>query len=362
MWSGSMHDARNLSCVTCHTSTARNPDAQLKSATVIDTCVACHKTEVAKTSGPVTCRCGRQDGLRSCHNPHGSTDVRMLKAGNSVNDTCVSCHAEKRGPFLWDHAPVREACNTCHDPHGSNNDRLLVAKLPMLCPPCHIGTRHPSTIYDGAQLIARSNRLIGRGCVNCHSQIHGSNSPAGNASFVRPWSVRRATIPSRLWTIVAARVASCQRRSLAQAARRRAPASARDDARRRRRRRSCRICGSSNFVDFGVRGTDLRRELRRGPVPAVSGPARTAPPWIVFRFYQRTDSRLFNVQADTPVPRISGHVGVIQPLRQGQGRRLNGTRCRSSTVRTRRRSTPRPSPGVLAPRRRPPSRDAEQHD
>ena len=49
----------------------------------------------------------------------------------------------------------------------------------MLCPPCHIGTRHPSTIYDGAQLIARSNRLIGRGCVNCHSQIHGSNSPAG---------------------------------------------------------------------------------------------------------------------------------------------------------------------------------------
>jgi len=64
-------------------------------------------------------------------------------------------------------------------------DRLkLVAKLPMLCQRCHIGTRHPSTIYDGAQLNARSNRLIGRGCVNCHAQIHGSNSPAGNA-FLR---------------------------------------------------------------------------------------------------------------------------------------------------------------------------------
>jgi predicted CXXCH cytochrome family protein len=79
---------------------------------------------------------------------------------------------------------VREACNTCHDPHGSNNERMLVAKLPMLCQRCHIGTRHPSTIYDGTQLTARSNRLIGRGCVNCHAQIHGSNSPAGN-TFLR---------------------------------------------------------------------------------------------------------------------------------------------------------------------------------
>ena len=126
---------------------------------------------------------GKMD-CASCHNPHGSTNVRMLKVGNWVNETCVSCHAEKRGPFLWDHAPVREACNTCHDPHGSNNDRLLVAKLPMLCQRCHIGTRHPSTIYDGNQLAAKSNRLIGRGCVNCHAQIHGSNSPAGNA-FLR---------------------------------------------------------------------------------------------------------------------------------------------------------------------------------
>jgi predicted CXXCH cytochrome family protein len=36
----------------------------------------------------------------SCHNPHGSTNVKMLKVGNFVNETCVSCHTEKRGPFL----------------------------------------------------------------------------------------------------------------------------------------------------------------------------------------------------------------------------------------------------------------------
>jgi DmsE family decaheme c-type cytochrome len=183
MWNGSMHDARNLSCVTCHSvHSPKSPAAQLKTASPIETCAVCHKTEVAKMqrSGHMPLREGKMD-CSSCHNPHGSTNVRLLKVGNWVNETCVSCHTEKRGPFLWDHAPVREACNTCHDPHGSNNDRMLVAKLPMLCQRCHIGTRHPSTIYDGVQLTARSNRLIGRSCVNCHAQVHGSNSPAGNA-------------------------------------------------------------------------------------------------------------------------------------------------------------------------------------
>jgi DmsE family decaheme c-type cytochrome len=186
MWKGSVHDARNLSCITCHSiHSPKSPAAQLKTVTVTETCATCHKTEVAKLqrSGHMPLREGKMD-CSSCHDPHGSTNVRLLKIGNSVNETCVSCHTEKRGPFLWDHAPVREACSTCHDPHGSNNDRMLVAKLPMLCQRCHIGTRHPSTIYDGAQLSARSNRLIGRGCVNCHAQIHGSNSPAGNA-FLR---------------------------------------------------------------------------------------------------------------------------------------------------------------------------------
>jgi DmsE family decaheme c-type cytochrome len=185
-WKGSMHDARNLSCVTCHSIHGpRSEKAQLKTATVIDTCGGCHKTEVAKQqrSAHMPLREGKMD-CSSCHNPHGTTNVRLLRVGNWINETCATCHAEKRGPFLWDHAPVREACNTCHDPHGSNNERMLVAKLPMLCQRCHIGTRHPSTIYDANQLALHSNRLIGRSCVNCHAQIHGSNSPAGNA-FLR---------------------------------------------------------------------------------------------------------------------------------------------------------------------------------
>jgi len=185
-WKGSPHDSRNLSCTTCHSvHDPKSEKAQLKAATEIETCATCHKPQAMKvrrtqhmpiSEGKMSCT--------SCHNPHGSTNVKQLKVGNWVNESCVSCHTEKRGPFLWEHAAGRESCITCHDPHGSSNDRMLVAKPPMLCQRCHIGTRHPSTIYDGKNVTAlatASNRIYGRGCVNCHSNIHGSNHPSGSA-------------------------------------------------------------------------------------------------------------------------------------------------------------------------------------
>ncbi len=185
-WNGGMHDARNVSCATCHS--VHNPKsekAQLKTVTAIQTCQTCHKQESMKVlkSGHMPVREGKMD-CTTCHSPHGSTNVRMLKVGNTINETCASCHAEKRGPFLHDHAAGRESCASCHDPHGSNNDRMLVAKEPMLCQRCHVSSRHPATIYDGTQIAAASNRVVGRSCVNCHSQIHGSNHPAGE-KFLR---------------------------------------------------------------------------------------------------------------------------------------------------------------------------------
>jgi nitrate/TMAO reductase-like tetraheme cytochrome c subunit len=62
---------------------------------------------------------------------------------------------------------------------------MLVARLPLLCQRCHISSRHPATLYDLSALgTASANRLVGRSCVNCHQNIHGSNHPAGNA-FLR---------------------------------------------------------------------------------------------------------------------------------------------------------------------------------
>lgn len=180
-WEGSMHDARNVSCVTCHSVHApKSETGHLKQASVTATCAQCHPDKAARLlrSGHMPVREGKME-CTSCHNQHGSPNVRMLRAGNDVTSFCVSCHTEKRGPFLWEHAPVRENCATCHDPHGSSNDRMLVAKQPMLCQRCHIFTRHPSTIYDAAAVTAGNNRIVNRGCVNCHSNIHGSNHPSG---------------------------------------------------------------------------------------------------------------------------------------------------------------------------------------
>jgi DmsE family decaheme c-type cytochrome len=103
-----------------------------------------------------------------------------------VDEACASCHAEKRGPVLWEHAPVSENCTTCHDAHGSNNDRMLVAKQPFLCQRCHVTSRHPPTIYDGTVMATSTsaNKMYGRSCVVCHQNIHGSNSPSGKA-FLR---------------------------------------------------------------------------------------------------------------------------------------------------------------------------------
>ena len=180
-WMSGMHEARNVTCINCHSiHNAQSETGLLKQPTAVETCAPCHRDKAAKMqrSSHMPVREGKMD-CSSCHAVHGSTNVKLLRSGNTVNEACTKCHAEKRGPFLWDHAPVRENCTTCHDPHGSSNDRMLVAKGTMLCQRCHIGTRHPSTPYDGLSLANRNNRLINRGCVNCHSMIHGSNHPSG---------------------------------------------------------------------------------------------------------------------------------------------------------------------------------------
>ncbi|MBI2219951.1 MAG: DmsE family decaheme c-type cytochrome [Acidobacteria bacterium] len=180
-WQGSVHASRNVPCAGCHSiHDPKSTDGHLRGATIVATCARCHREKAAKLqrSAHMPVREGKMD-CTSCHGPHGTTNVRLLKAGNTINESCLSCHAEKRGPFMWEHAPVRESCATCHDAHGSSNDRMLVAKAPMLCQRCHIVSRHPATIYDRVALANRNNRLVGRACVNCHPNLHGSNHPSG---------------------------------------------------------------------------------------------------------------------------------------------------------------------------------------
>ncbi len=106
-WEGSVHEVRGLACTNCHTlMKAVSAQKQLKTAFEPDTCFQCHKDRRAQMfrsshmpmrEGKVTCT--------NCHNPHGSTTEALLRQ-NSINDNCYTCHAEKRGPFLFEHAPV----------------------------------------------------------------------------------------------------------------------------------------------------------------------------------------------------------------------------------------------------------------
>lgn len=180
LWDGSAHEARGLSCVSCHSvHHFESETAQLKKKTQMELCAPCHRDKVSNIdrSGHMPVRENKMQ-CTTCHNVHGTTNVKLLRAGDSVTGLCTKCHPDKRGPFLWEHAPVSEGCTTCHDPHGSPNERMLVAKLPILCQRCHVSTRHPSTIYD-SNLLTTSNRLYARSCVTCHANIHGSNHPAG---------------------------------------------------------------------------------------------------------------------------------------------------------------------------------------
>jgi DmsE family decaheme c-type cytochrome len=183
-WKGSQHDGRGLSCLTCHRiHHEKEPTpALLAKATEFETCTSCHLRRKASLyrSGHMPMREGTMS-CSSCHNPHGSEGPSMLEQF-SVNENCYACHAEKRAPLLWEHPPVKEQCTTCHDPHGSLHPRLLVAKQPRLCQQCHDETRHPTQPYSdaspGAEFFPNS-RMFDRGCMNCHSMIHGSNHPAG---------------------------------------------------------------------------------------------------------------------------------------------------------------------------------------
>jgi len=190
-WTGSQHQTRGLGCIDCHSIHGGNRHL-LREADEKDVCARCHldiKAQLLRSShhpmreGKMTCT--------DCHNPHGTIAPKLISA-NTINDKCYECHAEKRGPFLFEHKPVVEDCTNCHTPHGSNHDKLLVKKVPWICQTCHEGHgNRPYALNPGQKNPYKDLSVSGatgatriqglyRGCLNCHPNIHGSNHPSGN--------------------------------------------------------------------------------------------------------------------------------------------------------------------------------------
>jgi len=181
-WSASSHENSDTACVSCHKIHASH-DPVLATATQPDVCQQCHLKQRADFHKPSVhpVRFG-QMGCSECHSPHGSNTTALLTKP-TVNQTCYTCHAEKRGPFLWEHAPVAEDCTLCHTPHGSVYPALLKKSPPLLCQQCHSPAGHPSVARTADALpggsAGPSGFLLAGSCANCHSQVHGSNHPSG---------------------------------------------------------------------------------------------------------------------------------------------------------------------------------------
>jgi len=179
-WHGGPHEANQIACADCHTIHASR-DAVLGTATQADVCYDCHATVRTEAFRPYShpLRVGKMS-CTSCHSPHGAT-LELQLVRETVNQTCYQCHADKRGPFLWEHAPVAEDCALCHASHGSIHPSLLAQRAPLLCQSCHSQAGHPSIPQtpDGLAAAAPSAFLLGQSCMNCHSQVHGSNHPSG---------------------------------------------------------------------------------------------------------------------------------------------------------------------------------------
>ena len=177
-WEGSAHHRDDLNCVSCHQShVARDPVTRPE--TQAQVCFTCHKDVQAQSHLPSSHPMANgKTQCSDCHNAHGSATVASLQ-GITLNDTCYQCHADKRGPFLFEHAPVSEDCSLCHQPHGSVNPSLLTTRVPFLCQQCHSAAFHPSQLMDATGLPGASQNLLGNSCVNCHSEVHGSNHPSG---------------------------------------------------------------------------------------------------------------------------------------------------------------------------------------
>jgi DmsE family decaheme c-type cytochrome len=181
-WQGGAHSNNDVACASCHKIHAAH-DPVRDTVEQPDVCYKCHQQQRAEFMKPSThpVRAG-QMSCSDCHSVHGAVTAKLL-IKPTLNETCYTCHAEKRGPFLWEHAPVAEDCSNCHTVHGSIHPSLLTKRPPLLCQQCHSQAGHPTTVLGPSDIPGGSGIpqgfLLSGACLNCHSQIHGSNHPSG---------------------------------------------------------------------------------------------------------------------------------------------------------------------------------------
>jgi DmsE family decaheme c-type cytochrome len=170
----SPHAKADVGCLSCHSvhSPGKGTDKLLK-ASQPALCFQCHNDQKPQFNMPFHHKVNEGAvNCSDCHDVHGTFGNSNLRSTADQNAICTKCHMEKRGPFIFEHAPVKgDGCLACHTPHGSQNARLLSAPtVDAVCRQCH------SSVVAGSMhnLNAAGSSDV-TPCIDCHTMVHGSN-------------------------------------------------------------------------------------------------------------------------------------------------------------------------------------------
>jgi DmsE family decaheme c-type cytochrome len=185
-WHSSTHGMVGVACTDCHNphpsscvpkfvhvsyTHVRRPERRQMSVDEPEVCYKCHEDIYGRNNlpshhpiieGKMVCS--------DCHDGHGQMEGNLV--AETVNLVCWKCHADKEGPFAWEHPPVTEDCGICHEPHGTVENNLLKQPTTILCLRCHNGHRGFRRPIDTDPTIRPP---LYTDCTQCHAQIHGSD-------------------------------------------------------------------------------------------------------------------------------------------------------------------------------------------
>lgn len=168
-WEGTPHArSAEVSCWSCHGDSWHDVKGRAAKKRGESACASCHVEQVSEFRRvyrhPVLE--GRM-GCASCHDVHG----KSARGKKGPETTCLECHAEAAGPWVFPHRAMEDGCSSCHVPHGSVNRSLLTTSGNGVCLGCHVQTNFPA-----AGKVPHNRYLQGGGkCLDCHSEVHGSN-------------------------------------------------------------------------------------------------------------------------------------------------------------------------------------------
>ena len=166
------HGGHGATCESCHGSGKAHVESggdvtkikqisKMSAKEVDATCLGCHAAAHPNFERSPHAKAGV--GCTSCHSVHaGDTDAKLLKASQPV--LCYQCHADVKPAFSMPfHHKVNEGlvkCSDCHDPHGTFNANNVksTADQNMICTKCHAETRGPWVFEHAA--------VKGEGCTS----------------------------------------------------------------------------------------------------------------------------------------------------------------------------------------------------